>query len=654
MCGIAGILNYRGNPISQEVLKKMLGQIRYRGPDECGIYIQQNIGIGNVRLSIIDIATGQQPMPNDDNTLWIVYNGEVFNYIELREDLIKKGIHFKTDSDTEVVLKYYEFYGKDCLRFFNGQFAFSIWDERKKELFLARDRVGIRPLFYSHTNENFIFGSEIKVILESGMLDANINFEGLQQVFTFWTTINSNTCFEGINELPPGHYAKVSKGKINMEEYWSLDFPTDEKNCITDLSQASSELGELLEDAVRIRLRADVQVAAYLSGGIDSSATTYLIKKVARDQLNTFSIGFADKEFDESVYQSEVAKYLDTQHLGFICTNQQIADSFPDVIWHAEYPLLRTAPVPMYLLSKNVRHNNIKVVITGEGADEMLGGYNIFKEMYIRRFWAKFPNSKYRPLLLKKLYPYIPQLQNQQGNMLKFFFGYKLNETESPFYSHLLRWNNTSKITGYFTPELIHSLSNTNPLDDVQNLLNPSFTQYSSLAKAQWLEVKIFLSGYLLSSQGDRMAMANSVEGRYPFLDYRVIEYCTRLHPDLKLNGLNEKYLLKKMMLGKIPDSVLKRPKQAYRAPIIKSFLNEKAPSYVRELLSEAVIKDFGIFNIVKVNSLQKKLAKFSVSEVDNMALAAILSTQILYQKFVMKKAVKGANMTDCKIVRFD
>jgi asparagine synthase (glutamine-hydrolysing) len=638
-------------PVDPGSLKTMLGIIRYRGPDECGILLDEEIGIGNVRLSIIDIVSGQQPFGNDDGTKWIVYNGEVFNYIELRHKLMSKGVRFRTHSDTEVVLRYYELYGSKCLGFFNGQFAFAIWDSRKEELFLARDRVGIRPLFYYSSTSRFIFGSEIKAILASGKVAGEPDYQALQQVFTFWATIAPNTVFKNIKELPPGHFLSVTKEHVKLEHYWDLTFPPDDSDLITNEEEAGNTLDILLRDAVSIRLRADVPVAAYLSGGIDSSATTYYIKQVAKDQLNTFSIGFTDKQYDESHYQKQVSGHLKTHHQAFACSNSDIAECFPEVVYHSEIPLLRSAPAPMYLLSKKVRENNIKVVITGEGADEILGGYNIFKEMYIRRFWAKYPNSAYRPLLLKKLYPYIPQLQRQNGNMLKFFFGYRLNDISSPVYSHLLRWNNSSKISYYFEHDILMSLTGYDPISDLQSRLDPGFNAFSHLAKAQWLESTIFMSGYLLSSQGDRMAMANSVEGRYPFLDYRVIEYCSKLHPDLKLKGLNEKYLLKKIMKDRLPLTVLNRSKQAYRAPIATSFFGPRRPDYIEEMLSPEVIRQTGIFNPKKVQALRHTLEEQHGSELENMSLAAILSTQLLVKQLMTKPLKNGADMSDCNIV---
>jgi asparagine synthase (glutamine-hydrolysing) len=299
--------------------------------------------------------------------------------------------------------------------------------------------------------------------------------------------------------------------------------------------------------------------------------------------------------------------------------------------------MMRTAPVPMFQLSRFVRENNIKVVITGEGADEMLGGYDIFKETEIRKFWAKYPDSKYRPLLLRKLYPYIPQIQNEIPLMLKMFFGFKLEDTQNPFYSHILRWNNSAHIRKHFSPLITQELNGYDPLSEAERILPAGFNNWGSLEKAQWLESSIFMSGYLLSSQGDRVGMANSVEGRYPFLDYRIIEFCASLPSEYKLRGLTEKYLLKKAIKGKIPDSIINRSKQAYRAPISSTFLKHDAPDYVLEMLSEKMIKEVGIFNPETVIPLLEKMRKMSTtSEVENMILTILVSTHLVHDQFIM------------------
>lgn len=659
MCGIAGIYNYHSSkePSSELSIKKMLSVIRHRGPDESGMYLGENIALGSVRLSIIDLASGQQPMSDESGNYWIVYNGEIFNYAELRNDIEKKGIRLKTQSDTEVVVQMYAMYGAKCLQYFNGQFAFCIWNKKKQELFLARDRVGIRPLFYWAQNNAFAFCSEIKGIFTLNQVHKAINPESLAQIFTFWTTISPNTPFEKIYELPPGHQMLISSSsKIKIEKFWSLDFTNGNNTHSRSLPDAVEEFTDLLKDAVKIRLRADVPVGAYLSGGLDSSVTTSIIHEINPEILNTFSIGFKDKIFDETAYQLEASRYFNTNHTAFECTSEEIAEQFVNTVWHAEFPILRTAPTPMFMLSKKVRERNIKVVITGEGADEFMAGYNIFKESKVRRFWAREPNSVSRPKLLTRLYPYLPMMKDASNIALKMFFGYKLTETDDPLYSHLLRWHNTSRIKTFFSEEITSGLSGYNPLEALYPALPDDFMKWSDLAKSQYLEITIFMSGYLLSSQGDRMAMGNSVEGRYPFLDYRVIEFCNKLPDNFKLNCLNEKFLLKKMSVGRIPESITKRSKQPYRAPIASSFFSSGAPSYVSEILSENSVKSFGLFNPEKVKSLIKKIQlQKEMPEVDQMAIAAILSTQLIYKMFILDPiATNIDNLANIKIVKED
>lgn len=643
MCGIAGFYRFNDSADNKtHTLRNMLTRIKHRGPDESGIYISDAIGMGSVRLSIIDLSTGTMPLSNADESLWIVFNGEIFNYIELKDELLAKKHTFKTNSDTEVIVHLYEEYGADFLRKLNGQFAIAIWDKNKQELFLARDRVGIRPLFYTTINNAFVFGSEIKSFLEFPDFNPKISAKALSEFFTFWTSLSSNTAFEGVFELPPGSYMTINKKSKTTKNYWELPITKPNAYKFNCAEAAAKEFETIFTDAVKLRLRADVQVAAYLSGGIDSSITTSFIKKITPASLRTFSIGFTEKVFDESSYQNIARDYFNTQHSSVTCSPKDISDNFKGVVWHSEAPLLRTAPAPMHILAKSVRDHNIKVVITGEGADELFGGYNIFKETKIKHFWAKDPKSKYRPLLLKKLYPYIPQINKVNSNILKMFFGYKLNETTSPIYSHLLRWHNTSRINNYLSKDYKESIDGYDAISIIEKQLEDKLEDYDYLTKAQWIEINFFMSKYLLSSQGDRMGMANSIEGRYPFLDHRVIEFCMKLNPDLKINRLNEKYLLKKVMKDRLPEPILNRPKQAYRAPIRSAFFSKELPAYLTEMVSEEKITEFGIFNPEFVNQLKTKMElNKQVSEIDNMAITAILSTQILHDLFVNQSMPK-------------
>lgn len=652
MCGIAGFYGDINKKQSVSTLKHMLTRIKHRGPDQSGVYVSDYVGLGSVRLSIIDLSSGTMPISNQDNSLWIVFNGEIYNHMELREDLIQKNHSFKTRSDTEVILHLYEEYGPKCLKKLNGQFAIAIWDKHKEELFLARDRVGIRPLFYTQTKSAFVFASEIKAFMEYPEVSLKFSNKALSEYVTFWTALSPNTVFENVFEVPPGTYMLVNHKGIKSNTYWELPIVKPNAYNFTTVEEAATAFENIFLDSIKLRLRADVPVAAYLSGGIDSSITTSFIKQVSPNRLKTFSIGFTETDFDESAYQNIAASYFKTEHSSVTCSEQDISNYFKEVVWFAEAPLLRTAPTPMGLLSKNVRDHNIKVVITGEGADELLGGYNIFKEAKIKHFWAKDPQSKLRPLLLKRLYPYLPQINKASSNMLKMFFGYKLTETNSPIYSHLLRWHNTSRIKNYFSDTIKETIKDYNPIAEVEEKLESKLSGYDYLTKAQWLEIHLFMSGYLLSSQGDRMGMANSIEGRYPFLDHRVIEFCMALHPDLKLHGLNEKYLLKKMMKDRLPDAILNRSKQAYRAPIRSLFASETLPEYLKTMLSEQRLTEFGVFNVEHVKTLLSKIiSNKGVSEMDNMAITAVLSIQILYDLFI-KKSIP--NISESELITLD
>ena len=634
MCGIAGIIDYKGKAASKPVIEAMLRAINYRGPDESGIYLSPYAAIGNVRLSIIDLSTGQQPLSDPSGRYWIVFNGEIFNYPELRELLLKQGHAFQTLSDTEVLVQLYSVYGRECLPMLNGQFAFAIWDKLKEEVFIARDRIGIRPLFYHSSEKGFSFASEMKSLFVQKEISPEFSYKNLSQIYTFCTAITPGTAFKGIYELSPGHYLIYNRKGIKIKKYWELQFNNSINN-IT-FTNALEQFHQLFYDAVKIRLRADVEVAAYLSGGIDSSSTFAYIKKIEPGVLNTFSIGFDDINFDETAYQNEAVNFLHTKHKSIVCTSEEISECFPKVIWHTETPVTRTAPAPMFLLSKLVRKNNIKVVITGEGADEMLAGYDIFKEAKIRRFWARQPDSAIRPRLLTKLYPYLPQMKQANPAILKMFYGYKLEETNNPFYSHLLRWNNSNHIKKHFSDQVKSELSGYSPLENLEEKLPEGFDKWDYLEKSQWLETSIFMSGYLLSSQGDRMAMANSVEGRYPFLDFRVIEFCNSLPSDFKLNGLNEKYLLKKLMKDKIPESIIRRSKQAYRAPVKSAFLLNRPPEYVKGMLTPGSFRKAGIFDYNSISNLLQKIEKTgNSSEVEDMVLASVISTHLLYDQFI-------------------
>ncbi|MDE3066476.1 MAG: asparagine synthase (glutamine-hydrolyzing) [Verrucomicrobiota bacterium] len=639
MCGIVGILEQGDRePIRQRELRRMLAAIRHRGPDEFGLFLHRRVGLGSARLSIIDLSTGQQPISTGDENLWIVFNGEIFNYLELREELEALGHRFRTQSDTEVLLHAFEQFGPQCLERLNGQFAFAVWNVREETLFLARDRLGVRPLFYTVSGNRLIFASEIKAILTQRRVRAEIDSAVLGEVFTYWAPLSPRTIFRGIDEIPPGHYLIARQGEMTVKGYWQITFPDSSANSVSSsagLEERLEEFSALLIDAVKIRLRADVPVGAYLSGGLDSSTLAFIVRHFTANRLNTFSIAFDDPDYDESPYQNRMADFLGTEHQVARVDHADIGRVFPEVVWHVEAPLMRTAPAPMFLLSRLVRESGFKVVLTGEGADEFLAGYDLFKEAKIRQFWARQPGSEIRPRLLERLYADIPTLSRNGNSLRAAFFRQGLTEAESPIYSHAIRWRNNRRACRFFSDE---TRRNADPTSGprIEQQLRAQGKGWTPLARAQYLEIAVFLSQYLLSSQGDRVAMAHSIEGRFPFLDHRVTEFCNRLPENLKLRGLTEKYLLKKFAQRWLPPEIGRRRKRPYRAPIHRCFFSRPAQDYVRELLSPEQLKTTGLFEPAAVSQLVEKIERGGpVSETDEMALVGIISTQLLHHRFV-------------------
>jgi asparagine synthase (glutamine-hydrolysing) len=484
-----------------------------------------------------------------------------------------------------------------------------------------------------------MFASEIKALFMDQQVQRQIDLVSLEQIFTCWTTIGSRTVFNNIKELCPGHFMIIKEGAgfEDQKPFWSLPYYPPEQQWTGTQEEAADKLRDLLEDAVRLRLRADVPVGAYLSGGLDSSIITSIIAKKFNNRLKTFSLGFEEKAFDESAYQSEMIKYLKTDHHQTSITNQQVSDYFSDVIWHCEKPLLRTGPVPLFVLSKFVRDNRFKVVLTGEGADEVFGGYNIFKEAKVRAFWARKPYSKFRPLLLERLYPYIFENPKRNRAFLQKFFSVTPEDLLDPLMSHQKRWKNTQRSTTFFNNDVLDELTDINPVQDIFVSLPEGFAQRDLFSRTQWLEMNIFMSNYLLSSQGDRVAMANSVELRVPFLDHRLIDFAAKLPAHWKMFGLDEKYLLKKAFRHQLPENITKRAKQPYRAPISQAFFNNDNEK-LSNLIKEDQLANAGIFNQKKVKHLFKKCLvqkHGNVSESENMAIVGILSTQLIHEQFI-------------------
>lgn len=641
MCGIAGALLASGGvPLPDPA--RMIAMLPHRGPDATGFFRSPACVLGSARLSIIDLKTGDQPIANEDETLWTVLNGEIFNFIELRAELQSRGHRFRTQSDTEVIVHAYEEFGDRFAEKLSGQFAIALWDVRRKRLLLARDRVGIRPLFYTKIDGRLLFASEIKAILAVAPQAAALDEQGLAQVFTFWSAVGQRTVFKDIHSLPAGHVLIAEAGAERLERYWDWSFPAGQGRIDLTLDEAAEMLHDRLTQAVRQQLRSDVPVGAYLSGGLDSSGIAALARQSV-GTLRTFSITFEDPEFDESAYQRQMANFLGVRHCAFRCTARDIGAVFPKLIWHTETPVLRTAPAPLMLLARHVHEQGFKVVLTGEGADEVFGGYDIFKEGKIRRFWARQPQSAWRQLLFSRLYAYLDRSPVANRHFARLFFGQRLTELDSPFYAHLTRWSTTRGIFRLLSPQMQASLVSAQPEDALKEQLPAEFNAWNALSRDQYIEVKTLLEGYLLSSQGDRVAMAHSVEGRLPYLDHRIIEFVNALSPRYKLRGLREKVLLRRALRPLVPETILNRVKQPYRAPDSRCFFQDGEPlSYVQELLSDSNLRRTGYFHPEAVQRLLEKCRTGrALGAGDNMAFVGVLSTLLLHEQFLGRGAAQ-------------
>lgn len=645
MCGIAGIVAIPGGkpPRASEV-DAMVARIHHRGPDGQGCYIDGQCCLGHARLSIIDIAGGSQPLANEDRSIWVTFNGEIFNYIELRRFLKKRGHAFSTNSDTEVIVHLYEEYGDDFVSHLNGQFAIAVWDARHRRLVLARDRVGIRPLVFAVAGQRVYFASEVKALFACPAIPKRLDPRALGQVFTYWGIPGPDTVFAGIETVPPGCLVAFDGNGRRLERrYWDWNFPHRRLRDGRSLNECLKGLDEALQGAVARQMRSDVPVGAYVSGGIDSAIIVSYMAELVDGPIPTFSLRFADQEFDEGVFQKAVAERFRTAHTEVTVSGEDIADAFMRAVWHAESPLLRTAPVPMMLLSQRVRTAGIKVVLTGEGADETLAGYDLFREARIRRFWARSPRSKMRPALLSRLYPYLKNSPAASAAYAQKFFGQDLNAYGQAAFGHWPRWQTTQRIMQFLHPDVRAEMV----LDYKaagQSLVPPHYADWDPLCQDQYVEAHTLLSGYLLSSQGDRVAAANSVETRVPFLDAKVVRYANELPPRYKLLGLKEKYILKRLGLGRIPAAVCERPKQPYRAPDSASFFHRgRCDERVAQSFDKKRLLEVGYFDAEPACKLFEKCRRGkAIGFGDNMAFVGIYSTMLLHEQFIEADGARG------------
>ena len=626
MCGIAGIVRPDpGPPVEPAALSRMARAVRHRGPDGYGLALDAGAGLVSSRLAIVDLPGGWQPLEarRDGNVL--VYNGEVYNHPELRAELGARRERFTTASDTEAVLRLLERDGVGALDRLNGQFALAWWKPGARRLVLVRDRFGVRPLHYAVLGDGtIVFGSEAKALFASGLVRPEPDLKGIDEVFSLWGARPPRTVFSGVRQVPPGGLVVWERGKVVEQRAWWAPPLGAQK-------EPDGDLGELLRDSVRLRLRADVPVGAYLSGGLDSSLISALAQQETGGRLKTFSVAFRDPRYDERSQQEQVARALGTSHHAVEVGPAEIAGAFPEVIRHAETPLVRTAPVPLYLLAREVRARGITVVATGEGADELFWGYDLFKEVALRELHERHPAEAAR--LLDDLYPYLGPAAGRRGPAWRRFL-LDPGPSTDPLLSHLTRARATATVKALLRPEVAAQLEDRDALERLRSELPEGFGRLSSLERAGWLEVATLLEPYLLSTQGDRVAMAHGVEGRFPFLDHRVAAHATALPPDRKLDGLRDKVALRELAAQVLPAEIAERPKQPYRAPEVAPFFAPESPGWVHELLAPDALDEVGLWDPERVAGLVRRCRAGRAAGVrEGMALVGVLSTQVWHRE---------------------
>lgn len=602
MCGICGKINFNNEPVGEDLLKKMTAVLSHRGPDDEGIYLNNkqsaiknhpSVGLGHRRLSIIDLSPlAHQPMSNEDGTVWIVYNGEIYNFPELREDLIKRGHIFRSKSDTETIIHLYEEYGPECLKFLRGMFAFAIWDENKKQLFLARDRVGKKPLYYRHSENSFSFASEIKSILQDESFEKKPDYTAIHHYLTYQDVPSPWTAFDGIKKLPPAHYLVLKDGEAKLKRYWKLSYLPKHNPLSPSLSKGGkggfekalkAEILERLKEAVKIRLISDVPLGAFLSGGVDSSAVVAMMAGMMNGPVKTFSIGFKEDAYNELKYARMVAERFKTDHTEFMVEPKAL-DVIEKLVWHFNEPFADSSAVPTYYVSKLAREK-VTVILNGDGGDENFAGYGRYTALaFSKEMHRYFPASFVRSLL-----PVIMRLPHGK-DPTNFFWRLKrfLQEySKSPemMNAQWLCHFSTGMKNDLYTEDFSRQVSSRDSFELLFNKYDEAEAD-NFLDKTLYADVMMYLPDDLLVKV-DVASMANSLEARSPFLDHEFMEFAARIPAELKLKGRTTKYILKEALRGILPDEVLFREKMGFGVPIDHWFRNELKDMAYDILLSE-------------------------------------------------------------------
>jgi asparagine synthase (glutamine-hydrolysing) len=639
MCGIAGIANGHDRVVPLDALTRMAYALRHRGPDGYGFYCDARVGLVHLRLALVDRVNGAQPLTNEDGSIVIICNGELFNHRELRAELRALGHRFFGDSDSEVLAHGWEQWGEDLFARLAGQFACAILDRRQDTVVLARDRFGICPLFYVERPAQLVFASEAKGLFASGAVPPRAHLPGLDQVFHFWSARAPATPFADVHQLEPGCLLRWKDGELQHRRWYAWAYGDARVGSAGRMEpdDVVERLHSLLGESVAERLPPDGRFGAYLSGGLDSSIVCSLAAAASQEHVRTFSLHFSDDpSLDEAAAQHTMSTALGSRHVRVPVGAGDLAAVFPSVMQHIETPVTRTAPAAMYLLAREVRAHGLQVVLSGEGADELFLGYDLFKEAAIRRFCLRQPNSKMRPRLLDRLYPYLGE--GGRGAFWRQFF-LSAGEPDDPLFSHQPRIANARWARGFYSAEMTAAVERHDPLAQLRSSLPAAFGRWAHEHQAAFLELETLLSPYLLSSQGDRVGMAWAVEGRFPFLDHRLFEYASQLPARANLRGRRDKDLLRRWAAGRLPAQIVERQKQPLRAPDAPAFTHARAREYVTDLLSTRSLFDAGYFRPEAVHGLMKRCHSGSVLGVrEHQAFVGIVSTQLWHHTFLRRR----------------
>jgi asparagine synthase (glutamine-hydrolysing) len=580
MCGIAGLLSLGGKPVSQEEVQSMCDAMVHRGPNDDGYYAGPEAVLGMRRLSIIDIDGGHQPVHNEDRTVWVVFNGEIYNFKSLRASLERQGHRFYTDTDTEVIVHLYEQYGESCVDRLRGMFAFAIWDDRRKTLLLVRDRLGIKPLFYTITGGRLAFGSELKVLLQLPEIERKLNWTSVNHLFSSMYTPTAESIIEGVHKLRPGYLLSASaRHGIRLRQYWDVEYDPD----YTKTEQYFIErLRDLLEESVRLRLIADVPLGAFLSGGIDSSAVVATMSRISSGPVKTFSIGFPDEDYNELGYARQIARKFGTDHHELV-VDPNVISIIDDLAWYLDEPFGDSSAIPTYMVSK-LASENVTVVLSGDGGDELFAGYDKYIKERSERKLERIPSP------VRHAAGLIGRTMREGMKGRNFLQHLPLKGADRYFDTNTL-FRERDKIL-LFQPDAYEAIHREDPRSHWRGFLDNGKMHW--LSTLQYMDTKGYLPNDILTKV-DRMSMAHSIEARVPLLDHKLVEFVATIPPELKLNGNTRKYIFKKALEGILPHEILHRPKRGFAIPLGRWFRGQLS-LYVRDLLLSRKSLNRGLF----------------------------------------------------------